>query len=440
MSYKGVVQDLLDAADADVGDEVEVEPAEGRSHRGVVMPHHSNSDPEVLTLKLDNGYNVGLALTEDATLERLGAPEQAETGTRETPEDPGLPTVAILGTGGTIASYVDYRTGAVHPATSPEELAFADPDLFDVANVEAEVLFQAFSEDLTPGHWVEIAEAAADALEAGARGVVVPHGTDTMGYTGAALSFLLSDLPGPVVLVGAQRSSDRPSTDAELNLRSAVRVAAEADLGEVVAVMHAETGDTDCHVHRATRVRKMHTSRRDAFQSVNAAPIGTADADGVTLSKRAEPAKEGPPEVDDRLEPDVAFVHSVPGLGPHRIPGPDEAQGIVLAGTGLGHVPHDAFPALEEHLEAGQPVVMASQCLHGRTNLNVYSTGRDLLDLGVVPAGDTLPETAYVKLMVALGRGMDRDEVAAFFEDDLAGERSDRTPASAYPRPRGGDA
>ncbi len=435
MPYEGIVRSLLQDAGAAEGDEVRVEPADGPAVQGIVMPHHAFSDPDVITLKLTNGYNVGVALTEDADLTLESPATEPPEGEREIPERSDLPTVAILGTGGTIASFVDYRTGAVHPATSPEELAFADPELFDVANLRARVIFQEFSENLTPDHWTTLAQEAAKALESGARGVVIPHGTDTMGYTAAALSFMLDDLPGPVVLVGAQRSSDRPSTDAALNLRAAVRIAATADLGEVVVTMHGETGDTVTHVHRGTRVRKMHTSRRDAFQSVNAPPIGTATGEGVDLTEDHQPTGDGPAQADTRLEPNVHLAYVTPGMDPGHLPDPEDVAGLVLAGTGLGHIPHNVHDRLRDHVTAGNPVVVASQCLHGRTNLHVYSTGRDLLDLGVIPAGDMLPETALVKTMIALGRTQDLTEVRNLLTTDLRGELAQRTLPTTYPQP-----
>lgn len=125
---------------------------------------------------------------------------------------------------------------------------------------------------MKPKHWIKIAHEVAKSLNSGDSGVVVAHGTDTMGYTAAALSFMLRDLGKPVILVGAQRSSDRPSSDAAMNLICSVRMST-SDVAEVMVVMHGETGDTYCLAHRGTKVRKMHTSRRDAFRSINDVPI-----------------------------------------------------------------------------------------------------------------------------------------------------------------------
>jgi glutamyl-tRNA(Gln) amidotransferase subunit D len=185
----------------------------------------------------------------------------------------------VIGTGGTIASYVDYRTGAVHPALTAQDLIFSVPELTDICNVKAKVLFSVLSENMQVEYWQKLAKEVANELNNGAKGVIIPHGTDTLGYTSSALSFMLQDLNGAVILVGSQRSSDRPSSDANINLIASAKLIAESDLGEVVVVMHGETSDSYCTIHRGTRVRKMHSSRRDAFKSINEGPIGKIMAD-----------------------------------------------------------------------------------------------------------------------------------------------------------------
>lgn len=415
----------LKEAGADVGDVIRVE-GDGFSGEGRLMPRHAFSAQDCIILKLANGYNVGVRVDAKTKLTKVRDAEPQQPETPSPPEGTGKQKVAVLGTGGTIASYVDYRTGAVHPAATADELAFATPEIFEVADVDADVVFQVFSEDLTPKDWRTLARQAAGAFERGAHGVVIPHGTDTLGYTGAALSFLLQDLPGPVVLVGAQRSSDRPSSDAATNLTAAVRLAATADLGEVVATMHASPSDDRIAIHRGTRVRKNHTSRRDAFQSVNARPLGTVEDDAVRLDglHRAR-ASEGP-RVVDAWEEDVGFLWSYPGMDGDAVAAA-AGKGLVLAGTGLGHVPRRCLDAIEKATKRGAVVAMASQCLWGRTNLRVYSTGRDLLARGVVEAGDMLPETTWVKLQYALGVADDADEAAAILREDVAGELRPRT-------------
>jgi glutamyl-tRNA(Gln) amidotransferase subunit D len=437
MDYPSHVARLLADAGATLGDEVEVTARDGRAWTGLLMEHHAFSDARILTLKLGSGYNVGVAV-DGARVRLVRKLPPRERAPKAPPHAAGKPRVAILATGGTIASYVDYRTGAVTPVTTPEELAAAVPEIVHIADVKTKIVFAMFSEDLQPEHWQKLAREVKAEFDAGARGVVVTHGTDTLQFTAAALAFFLRDLPGPVVIVGAQRSSDRPSSDASSNLHAAVAVAAGTDLGEVVVVMHAGTADGAAAIHRGTRVRKMHTSRRDAFQSVNARPLGKVvvpmrgGAPVVTLTEPHAPRATGPARVDDALNERVAMIQNYPGLWPDHIESV-VLDGVVLVGTGLGHVAKRTFPALEKLHKEGKFVVMASQCLSGRVNMNVYSTGRDLQRLGVVPAEDMLPEVAYVKAMWVLAHARDRDEAARLFATPLAGEMEARTPVDAYP-------
>ncbi len=407
------------------GDRVRVTLADERAFEGILMPKHAFTGGDTIVLKLDNGYNFGL----DATGAKVAVVKpKAEVAVEWSlpPEDPDKPTIAVLGTGGTIASFVDYRTGGVYPATKPEELVAAAPDLADVCNVRAEVVFQMFSEDMQPEHWTQIAARAAWHLNNGARGVVIPHGTDTMGHTAAALAFCLRDLPGPVVLVGSQRSSDRPSSDASLNLLAAAQVAATADLGEVVVCMHASSSDDAIAIHRATRVRKMHTSRRDAFQSINERPLGHVVHGKVHFDRRIAPPRAGPATVDAAWDEDVSMIYCYPGLWPDHIEDVVR-KATILVGTGLGHVARRCLPGIEKVIQRGAHVAMTSQCINGRVNMNVYSTGRDLLQMGVLSGEGMLPEVAYIKMMWILGHTEDADEVRRLFMEDLAGEMGDAT-------------
>ncbi len=405
---------------ANPGDRIRVQTHDDHTFEGILMPRHSFSGEDILTVKLDNGYNIGIH--RDGTNVDVLEPAKTRTVDLQMPEEnPDLPTIAILGTGGTIASFVDYRTGGVVPATKPEELAAAVPDLFDICNVRAEVVLEMFSEDMQPTEWTTIAERVAHHLNNGCHGVVVGHGTDTLHYTSAALSFCLKDLNGPVVLVGSQRSSDRPSSDAGLNLAAAARVAATSDLGEVVVTMHATSDDDRIAIHRGTRVRKMHTSRRDAFQSINVRPLGYVDGDELTFTQPYRAATDGPCTVDAAWDEEVSMILSYPGLWPDHIEDVVK-KATVIVGTGLGHIARRCLPGIEAVIGKGAHVVMASQSIHGRVNMNVYSTGRDLLQAGVLPAEDMLPEVAYVKMMWILGHTQDAEEVRRLFLTPLAGE------------------
>src|SRR5438552_3012922 len=262
MDYPPRVRALLDRTKADAGDSVLVR-AKGERYEGTLMPHHGFSGEDILTIKLPNGYNVGIELGDVESVEVTAKHTPASVERKLPPPTASKPTVAVLGTGGTIASYVDYRTGAVHPAVTAEELVFSVPELLDVCNVRARVIYSVYSENMKPEQWQRLAQEAGKELNGGAAGVVIPHGTDTLHFTSAALSFMLRDLTGPVVVVGAQRSSDRPSSDAALNLLAAARVGV-ANLGEVVAVMHGGTSDTFAQIQRGAKVRMMHSSRGDA--------------------------------------------------------------------------------------------------------------------------------------------------------------------------------
>src|SRR3990172_885559 len=422
MKYPPRIRALLDPAKADQGDTVVIR-ARGERYSGILMPHHGFSGEDILTIKLTNGYNIGIEIADIEAVEVTGKGAPVTVDRKLPPATEDKPTIAVLGTGGTIASYVDYRTGAVHPAVTAEELVFSVPELLEIANVRARVIYSIYSENLKPENWQRLAREAAKELNAGAAGVIIPHGTDTLHFTTAALSFMLRDLTGPVVVVGSQRSSDRPSSDASSNLLAAAHVAA-ANLGEVVAVMHGETSDADAAIHRGTKVRKMHASRRDAFRSLNAPPLGRVRPDGrVDLSERALPRSKGPVAVDDRLEPDVGMFTFYPGQRPSEVAGILQGlRGAVVAGTGLGHVAHDLIPVLGKASRDGVVVVMTTQTLQGRVSMNVYDTGRDLLKAGGVSGGGMLPETAYVKLMWVLAHTRDPAEAARAMATNVAGE------------------
>jgi len=426
MDYPPAVRRLLDGSRADVGDTVAV-TARGDRLEGVVMPHHAFSGSDILTLKLGNGYNVGIDLKDITGIDLVSKHAPATKKARVVPRNPRLPILSVLGTGGTIASYVDYRTGAVHPAVTAEDLVFSVPELMEIADVRARVVYSVLSENLKPANWQHLADEATKELNGGAEAVLIPHGTDTLHYTTAALSFMLRDLTGPVIVVGAQRSSDRPSSDAAMNLTCAARIAG-ADLGEVVAVMHGETGDTFCLVHRGTKVRKMHASRRDAFRSMNATPLGKAHVDGrVELSSDVRKRSKGPVVADTRLDPEVGLVWFYPGMPPQAVARALEGvHGAVIAGTGLGHVAHDLLPVIAAASKAGKPIVMTTQTLQGRVGMRVYATGRDLLQAGVIDGQDMLPEVAFVKLMWTLGRTKDPAEVARIMTTDVSGEINPR--------------
>ncbi|GAA0510343.1 glutamyl-tRNA(Gln) amidotransferase subunit D [Halorubrum aquaticum] len=427
------------------GDRVRVERGDV-TNEGVLLP---STTREHLVVKLEGGYNVGVD-REAADVEVLesGARDVDDGGdaageASEITFDDDLPTVALISTGGTIASTVDYRTGAVTARFDAEDVLRAVPDLAGRANYRGRVVANILSENMEPGIWRDLAEAVREEVEAGADGVVVMHGTDTMQYSASALAFSL-DVPVPVVFTGSQRSADRPSSDNVMNAVCAVE-AAKADHAETLVCMHASPSDDACALHRGTRVRKNHTSRRDAFETVGAEPLGLVDyetateagADGdvaaAAITWNREPAPRGDeegegegagPAIAADLESDVELVKFTPGMDPAAWDYLEGKAGVVIEGTGLGHVHTDLIPRVESLVEDGTVVAMTSQCLEGRVCDRVYDTGRDLLDAGVVEAGDTLPGTAKVKLMWALANV---DDPEAAMRRDLAGELTEES-------------
>ena len=428
MRYSGIIGKLLEDAGADLGDSIEVRKG-SETYIGVLMPHHEFSDPSIITLKLANGYNIGVRADKDTSAKLVSKKEERTRAKISLPKDPSKKDVAVISTGGTIASYVDYRTGAVHPAISAEELVFSAPELLDLCNVRAKVLYSILSENMKVLHWQGLARAVADELNSGAVGVIVPHGTDTMGFTSAALSFMLRNLSGPVICVGAQRSSDRPSTDAIMNLLASTRLCVESDLGEVVVLMHGDTSDSYCLAHRGTKVRKMHSSRRDAFKSINAEPIAKIDGPEITFVSEHQRRSPGPVELKDKIDGRASMLHFYPGFeAAHFDLIAQNVKGIVVAGTGLGHISEEIVGSVKRAVKSGVHVFVTTQCLHGSVNLNVYSTGRDMLVAGAVPLEDMLPETAYVKLMWAMGQTDDPEEIKKIMLTNIAGELSGRRP------------
>lgn len=439
MLGKDPLEDVLRTKGIAPGDYVEVASSDGRVVRGVLMPHHEFSGADILTVKLDNGYNVGvrpggegsISLIKKADQKPADARAKVMASVQHKASEGGepLPQVSIVSTGGTIASYVDYRTGAVKPAITADELARSVPELTKVCSPRPEVLYSVLSENMRPENWRNLAERVADHLNGGSRGCIVPHGTDTMGYTSAALSFSLTDLTGPVVLVGSQRSSDRPSSDSTLNLLSAVQLCVSSDLGEVVVLMHATPDDDRCSVHRGTRVRKCHSSRRDAFESVNEPPIGFVKDNGVVLDREHERRGCGKVKVDGRFDEGVAMLNFYPGLtAPKLRKYADGASGLIIAGTGLGHVHQDLIREIARLTGEGVPVCITTQCIWGSANLNVYSTGRDMLKAGAIPLGDMLSETAYVKLSWVLGHTKDAGKCREMMLTNMRREIGERRP------------
>jgi glutamyl-tRNA(Gln) amidotransferase subunit D len=429
--YKGQALKLLKTVDAEIGDVIRV-TKNGENWEGILIPRSEIGDEHHIVLKMKSGYNVGVHIDPSTQVEKVGEGVKPTFKPPPLPkQNTSLPRIAIVSTGGTIASRVDYRTGGVRAALSASELYSVVPELSEIAVVETEILFSIFSENITAKHWIETAKTVAKHIKNGVAGVVVAHGTDTLGYTAAALSFALQDLPVPVVMVASQRSADRPSSDAATNLVGAVKAAASAPFAEVVVAMHETVSDTSIVFHRGTKTRKCHTSRRDTFKSINALPLARLEDDKFTMLVDGYTKRDASRKLN--LKPDfeakVALVKAYPDLNPEVIDLYVEKgyRGIVLEGTGLGHVGDYLFDAIRNAVKKGVIVCMTSQCLWGRLNMNVYDQGRDLLAMGVLSLDDMLPETAYVKLRWALGQTADAEEAKKLLKENVANEFSSRT-------------
>ncbi len=438
--YSQEITGALNNAEVQEGDKITVR-VNGKEHSGLLLPRIETGDPNCLVLKLDNGYNVGIEFDKEMEIELIerGKPMVFQSSEFKTSSS-AKPKVSILGCGGTIASRVEYKTGAVFPAFSPGDLLLLVPELKEIANVESRKLFSLLSEDMTPQHWQVIAKEVEAEVKKGVEGVILMHGTDTMGYTAAALSFMLQNLPVPVVLVGSQRSSDRGSSDNAINLTCAV-LAAESDFAGVGVCMHATMNDDCCFLHEGTKVRKLHTSRRDAFKSVNVSPLAKIDYAKKQVEFIRERTKRDDRrrvQLDGKINDNVALVYTFPGIKPEFIEKLDGFDGVVIAGTGLGHVPTNPFgddftqslvPSLKGLIEKEIPVVIAPQTLYGRLDLNIYTAGRMLKEIGVIGDGcDWLPETALVKLMWVLGHTKKVDKAREMMMKNVAGEISARSP------------
>jgi glutamyl-tRNA(Gln) amidotransferase subunit D len=437
--YREVGLKLLSKHNISVGDSIKIATEDGEI-TGLLMPRYESASEEYIVIKLKSGYNTGIHLGKIKSITKLLGKDQSAASVRTVAvtAKQNLPKVALISTGGTIASKIDYRTGGVHAALSADELYASVPELANHASIDPEVLMSEYSENLRPEHWTLIAEKVAEKIKTSRyKGIVVSHGTDTMHYTAAALSFALQNLPVPVVLVGAQRSSDRPSSDAALNLLGATIFAAGSEYTGVFVAMHAGSSDDTIACHVGTRVRKNHTSRRDAFESIDTTPIALVRNNEIEMQQKhrnrlMRRSNENPIEVNTRFEDRVMLLKYHPGFDPTLIEHAVKAgyRAIVLEGTGLGHVGKECFHALKKAVGAGLMVCMTSQCIWGRVRMTVYDTGRDLLDIGVIPLSDMISETATVKAMWALPNSEDVEDAKKIMQKNLANEIADTIPIS----------
>jgi glutamyl-tRNA(Gln) amidotransferase subunit D len=434
--YRDPILSILKRNKVEVWDQVEIETPKG-PFEGLILPRSTTEDPDHLVIKMEIGYNMGVHADSIRKIKKTGRREgKYAIPEKEFPYDKRKKNVTLLGTGGTIASRLDYKTGAVVPAFSPGELYGAVPELADTCNLTTKKLFGVFSENMGPEQYRVLAEEIGRLIrEERVDGIVIGHGTDTMHHTASILSFMVQETPIPIVLVGSQRSSDRPSSDAARNLLNAAYTAAHSDIAEVVVCMFGPTSDDYGLLHMGTRVRKMHSSYRSTFRTIGEIPLAMVWSDRV-VPLRDYRRRRGDRDVrintayDDR----VTILYYYPGMNPDLVDALVERgyHGIVIAGTGLGHVNSALNPALKRAVDRGVSVVMTVQTLWGYVHMNVYDTGRYLLDLGIVPCENMIPEAAYMKLCWVLGQTRDLKEVKEMMLRPIAGEITEREPHNGY--------
>jgi glutamyl-tRNA(Gln) amidotransferase subunit D len=401
--YYGKALEFLKQNKVKVGDTIKI--TTDSEQTVTIMPRYEHSDDSHIVVKFKSGYNVGLGLDKIKRVEFLSSTVSEQTDNKTIKHNPTLPRILLLSTGGTIASRIDYRTGSVTPALTAQELNASVPELAEIANIDAEVLFSEYSENITPDHWIRIAQKLDSLAKSDYKGILVAHGTDTMQYTAAFLSFALAGFPKPIVLVGSQRSSDRPSSDAALNLIGATKFIIKSNTNGVFVAMHSSESDDDIACHFGTRVRKNHTSKRNAFETVGAKPAFVVAGDTLiqNFSGPYFKQKDYTPKIN--IDTKVALVKYHPGYDPNLVEYllNQKYKVIIFEGTGLGHIGKTMYDVVKKAKQEGIFLGMTSQCLDGQVNMAVYESGRDLMDFGIVPLSNMISETALVKAMWALG-------------------------------------
>jgi glutamyl-tRNA(Gln) amidotransferase subunit D len=434
--YKGRSLEVLKKFNVRVWGQASIETSRG-NFVGTVLPRAENDDDRHIVLKIPTGYNVGIDVDNILEMKETGYKKaNYKIPEKEFPFTKGLPSVKLIGTGGTIASRLDYRTGAVIPAFSPGELYGAVPELADICNLTTEKVFAVFSENMGPDQYKKLAVAIGKEIENGIDGIVIGHGTDTLHHTAAALTYMVQDPPVPIVLVGSQRSSDRPSSDAALNLMHACYTAGNSDIAEVMVCMFGPTSDEYALLHRGTRVRKMHSSYRSTFRTIGDTPLAMVTRKGVRPIKTDynHRRKDRKVNIIPCFEERVAMVYYYPNMQPDMIDSlvDNGYKGIIIAGTGLGHVNIPLYPSLKRARDKGVAVYMTVQTLWGYVQMFVYETGREMMALGVIPAENMLPEVAYVKLGWALGQTSDLEEVKRIMLTPVNSDITRREPYNGY--------
>lgn len=394
-----------------------------------------------ITIKLESGYNISIHKNKIKTTKLLKNYAEKERKASKMPLNKNLPSVSILHTGGTMASRVSYKTGAVHPQFTPEDLLEKFPEIKEKANISSRLISNIWSSNMRLHHYNFIAKEIQKELKKKPKGIIITHGTDTMHYTSAALSFILENINIPIILVASQRSSDRPSTDAAINLVHSIRFISETNFHGVGICMHKGMNDTTTVILPACKSRKMHTSRRDAFKPINSNPIAEIGREIKFLEKIPEKPKE-PLKlklIKENLK--IGILKSHPSLFAKELETYKNFDALILEGAGLGHIPVDKIdPKSSENLKILNtikkltkklPIIITSQCIFGRTNMNVYSYGRELQQAGVINNNsDMTTETAFIKAAWLLSNH--KKDFYTLWNQNLRRELNDRILPNQY--------
>jgi glutamyl-tRNA(Gln) amidotransferase subunit D len=323
------------------------------------------------------------------------------------------------------------------------------PELRDIANIDSRLIDNMWSEDMRFSHMQRIAKEVVKELEKKPKGIIVTLGTDFLAVVSAGVSLMLQNIPVPVILVGAQRSSDRGSSDAAMNLVCASEFITQTNFKGVAICMHETQNDISCLILPACKTRKMHSSRRDAFRPINTEAIARVSYENrkiVWLNDDYKEQKTGNFKPLLEMEDKVGLIKVHPNMMPSQFACFKGYKGLVIEGTGLGQMPtgvpnkeakiHEKiFEEIKGLIKSGCVVVMTTQCIYGAVNMNVYSKGRDLMDVGIFQA-KCLPETALVKLSWLLGNltkdMKDRKKAQKLIEKEFADEMFYRVEDNAF--------
>ncbi|MEK6947995.1 MAG: Glu-tRNA(Gln) amidotransferase subunit GatD [Nanoarchaeota archaeon] len=428
------------------GERTEIKTKDGNK-TGIILP---STEKDTIILKLDSGYNIGIDkknIISSKTIDKESKTskkwekmldEEKKTAHKEE-NNKNLKTILILHTGGTIASRVSYKTGAVAPNFSPEELLQIFPELKNLVNIKSKLAGIMFSEDMRFAHYNRLAKEIEKEIN-NVDGIIITHGTDTLAITSAALAFALENLNKPVILVGAQRSSDRPSSDAALNLICAAQFIAKTEYNEVAICMHGKSSDENCYILPATKTRKMHSSRRDAFKAINSKPIAEVTKTGNVKFLEHYNKKEHSEKLKLKLYNEklkIGILRAHPNMFADEIKNYSKFDGLIIEGYGIaGNFPinvvdketkeHDIILKELTKLSKKIPVVATTQCIFGNVNMNVYDTGRKQQEAGILGnLLDMTTETAFIKLAWLLSNYKDK-ETRELISKNLHGEINHR--------------